>query len=212
MKSDDLLLTVAVAAVVISILATSITYFSVANLLTRITAYATSTGEANLTVEQATVINFTTSRINWSSGRNNQSIAQLTTIETNNVTGGNWTLQTAGGFRIENIGNVNVTLQLLSSKTAAQFIGGTSPGFEWNVTAAETGSCVNSSGLAGNINLTNWVTVNVTSPGTTYCANMSFYAASDVVRIDLNLTVPENSLTGSLTSVLTATATLSAGA
>ena len=191
---------------VISLFSLGVFYLSARTLFSTISGYATSTGEANLTVESAVIINFTTSQINWGSGRVNtgSSYAGLNTFETNNVTNGNWTLQTAGGLRIQNLGNVNVTLNLSGTKTAAQMIGGTSPSYRWNVSNVESGSCLNSTGGTDFLALNNFHNVNTTTA--LFCGRFQFVDSADTVRIDFNLTVPSDSLTGALGDTITATA------
>lgn len=205
-KGDSFLMVLAITAVVVSLLAAGLTYLSVAQFSTILSGFATSTGQLNLTVESAAVINFTTNFINWGSGRvtEGQTSAQLTTLETNNVSNGNWTLQTAGGLRIENIGNVNVTLNLSAGKTPAQFIGGTNPGYQWNVTNLEAGSCLNASAGSGALNLS--VFLDTTTTQFAFCRIFQFVNSNDSIRIDINLTIPYNSLTGALTDTITATA------
>ena len=110
--SSKLITILAVIVVVISVFSIGVFYLSAKSLFSTISGYATSTGTANLTVESAITINFTTNQINWGSGRVNAGSpsAGLNTFELANVTNGNWTLQTAGGLRIQNLGNINVTL------------------------------------------------------------------------------------------------------
>ncbi|MEK6909415.1 MAG: hypothetical protein AABX23_05190 [Nanoarchaeota archaeon] len=181
-------------------------YMSAKNLFMHISGYATSTGEINLTVESDATATFTTSQINWGSGRVNsgQSSAGLNTFETNNVTNGNWTLQNSGGLRIQNNGNVNLTLNLSGSKTAAQIIGGTGPGYKWNISNVEAGSCRNSSGGTGSLPLDLFYDVNTTT--TLFCSFFHYDNGQDSIRIDFNLTVPSDSLTGALGDTITATA------
>jgi|SRR3989344_164737 len=198
---DNLLLIIAIAAVCVSLIAAGMTYFFITNLAYTLTGYDTL-GQANLTVESSAAINFTTSYISWGSGRVSVgTTAQLTTLETGNVSGGNWTLAQSGGLRIENVGNVNVTLNLSVGKSAASFIGGTSPGYQWNISNVNPSSCLNDSGRQ-------IVALNVffdTSTATrTVCSPFQFGGSNDHIRIDLNLTIPENSLTGALTDTITA--------
>ena len=210
LPENKFFLFLAVVAVVVSLVAAGFTYMSIANLATKLSGYATSTGQANLTVESAAIVNFTTNYISWGSGRVNtgQSFAYLNTLETSNVTNGNWSLATGGGFRLENIVNTNVSIDLLAGKSAATFIGGKSPGYQWNVSVVEVGSCLNSSfNGTGNLGLDVFATVNNTSPGTRFCERMPFTDSNDSIRIDINLTVPYNSNTGALTDTITATAT-----
>ncbi|MEK6908802.1 MAG: hypothetical protein AABX23_01985 [Nanoarchaeota archaeon] len=196
----------AVFVFVISLFSVAVFYLSARTLFSTISGHATSIGEANLTVESTVTINFTTSQINWGSGRVNagQSSAGLNTFATSNVTNGNWTLQNAGGLRIENLGNVNVTLNLSGTKTAAQMIGGTGPGYRWNVTSFESGSCRNASGGTGALQTDFFYIVNTSTA--LFCNYFQFLDDRDVVRIDFNLTIPSDSLTGALGDTITATA------
>ena len=207
MKDEKLLLTIAVIAVALSVIAAGITYFSIIDLTSKLTALVTQ-ATANLTVETVAIVNFTTNNISWGSGRvTSGTAAYLTTLPIDNVTGGNWTLQVAGGLRLENAGNVNVTLNLTGTKTAASFIGGTSPSYQWNVSASEANSCLNRTGdgtLGLNLNL--FHNVNTTVGESMKCFTFNFRSASDQIRIDFNLTIPEDSSTGALTDTITATA------
>ncbi len=193
-----------VILLVILIFSVGFFYLSAKTLFSTISGYASSTGEANLTVETTVVINFTTARINWGSGRVNSgaSSATLNTEATNNVTNGNWTLQNAGGLRVENIGNVNVTLNLSGTKTAAQMIGGTSPAYTWSFTEPESNSCLNSTGSSQT--LPDQVPVYTTT--TLVCGRFRFTDSNDSLRIDFYLTVPSDSFTGALGDTITATA------
>ncbi|MBM3231917.1 hypothetical protein FJZ21_00865 [Candidatus Pacearchaeota archaeon] len=196
----------AVFVFIISLFSVGVFYLSAKTLFSTISGYATSVGEANLTVESVVTINFTTARINWGSGRVNDgfSSAGLNTFATNNVTNGNWSLQNAGGLRIENLGNVNVTLNLSGTKTAASMIGGTSPGYRWNVTSFESGACRNSSGGTGALQTDFFYVVNTST--TLFCNYFQFLDDRDVVRIDFNLTIPSDSFTGTLGDTITAVA------
>src|SRR3989344_4033160 len=106
--SGKVFLVLAVAVVVISLFSVGLLYFSIGNLVNVLSGRAT--GEANLTVETAATINFTRNALNWQSGRVNsgQTLAYLDTAA-GTVVIGNWTAVTQG-LRIENIGNLNVTL------------------------------------------------------------------------------------------------------
>ncbi len=209
MKKDNILLVFSIVVVIISLIAASLTYFSISDFARRITGYGT-TANLNLSIESSAAINFTTDFINWGSGRVNPGsvAASLTTLGANNVSGGNWTLQQAGGLRIENIGNVNITLNLSGGKTAATFIGGTNPAYEWNITNVESGSCLNSTGGTVGLNLNTFFNVNTTTA--TFCPRLRFESGNDFIRIDFNLTIPENSLTGALTDTITAIVTSAA--
>ena len=114
MKEEKVFLVLAILTVGVSLLAAGFLYFSISSLFNHITAFVT-TGEVNLTVETLAQVNFTTDQVNFLSGRvfSDRSNASLNTTNpgnTRNVSGGNWTKDT--GLIIENIGNVNLTLNL----------------------------------------------------------------------------------------------------
>jgi hypothetical protein len=203
MKEIKLLLSVAVVVVFISLIAALTTYLFIFDLSNRITAYVTE-ATTNLTVETLVIVNFTNNAINFSSGKvdSDTSAASLYTVGNGDVTGGNWTAQ--GGLILENIGNVNVSLNITGTKTAATFIGGANPVYEWNITENEANSCMNQSGNGnGGLNLDIFHNVNTSIADSEKCRVFRFESAFDSIRIDLNLTIPDDSLTGTLTDTLT---------
>ena len=210
MNGDKVLLTVAIVAIIIAFVSAGVTYFSVASLMTKISGLATSEGYANLTVKTGANINFTTFDLNWSEGQVNdgETYAVLNTAD-GTVTNGNWTA-VDGGLILENIGNVNVTLDLQSGKSPATFIGGSNPGYMWNISTSEANSCVNVTYdvpyLSNITGFGNFVTV---SDSALYrvCDIFEYRAAADTIEIDLNLSISIDSLKGALTDVITATAT-----
>lgn len=200
-----------------SIFAIVLTYISISNISSEISGYVVS-GELNLTVETLIEINFTTRAISWGSGRVNSdaTAASLTTSNHTgiaNVTGGNWTLTTAGGMFIENLGNRNVTINFSVGKNASEFIGGTNPAYEWNLTALEANSCLNdsaSNGGVGGLRIDRYYQANTTPAnlfGGLGCVYFSSTNSRDSLRLDFNLTIPENAIAGAIGDVVTATAT-----
>lgn len=206
-KSDNFLLIFAILALVAAIISAGITFFSFNNVVSKISGFVPN-AEANLTVESNIEVNFTTRAISWGNGRPTSVTAGLTTYGTDNVTGGNWTLTTAGGLRLRNEGNNNVTLNLSVGKSAANFIGGSSPGYQWNVSDVEAGSCVNSTGGSytpeSGFNLSRHIPTSTTT--IRVCGNFTFVSSKDEIRIDFNLTIPEDATTGAKGDVITATA------
>ena len=168
----------------------------------KLTGYATGTGTANLSVGNWTAVNFTTNIVNWGSGAVQAGQLNATLNTLGEVANGNWTNITSG-LILENIGNVNATLDIKTGKTAATFLGGTSPQYLLNFTNNKTGSCFANAGVS----LGFWTAVNTSDPGTRVCNNFTFYNSSDAIRIDIKLGVPYDSLTGALGDVITATAT-----
>lgn len=203
MKSGNLLLLIAVALLIIAILSTGVLYLSVSNLNSSITGYlGRTTGEVNLTIETTSAINFTTSTINFGSGRTNSSAASLITLGSGTVVNGNWTAQS--GLILENIGNQNLSLNITADNAAATFLGGTNPVFNINVSNSEVGSCINVTGNGQNLNI--FHPVNTSIGNAQYCDVFRFESANDQIRIDFNLTLPEDSLTGLRGTQINATA------
>ncbi|MDP2924969.1 MAG: hypothetical protein Q8N99_01210 [Nanoarchaeota archaeon] len=167
----------------------------------KLTGYApTDTGEINLTVETSANINFTTSNVNFGIG----SVTSGTnaTIDTlGNVINGNWSA-TTGGFILENIGNTNLSLAIKSDKTAGQFIGGTNPGFYYNMTEKEAGACPSQ-----NISFGSWQNINTTGDGTLVCDRFLYEINKDSLKIDIRLVIPSDAYTGNRSCYITATAT-----
>lgn len=211
-KHHNVLLVLAVLTSVLAVVSAGFTFYSLSNLVSKISGYATTTvyGEVNITVESFGNINFTTATNNFGSGRvaAGRTGANLITVGSGTVTGGNWTAVT--GLRLENIGNVNITLNLTANQSAANWIGGTSPVFLWNISSVEAGSCVNStssSTTTNDIGLNTNVFFAVNTSTTVFCSRFNYIDASDLVRIDFNLTIPSDSKTGaSLSNLITATA------
>lgn len=215
-KLDNVLLVLAVVTVIIVVISSVFTLLTFKNLSSRISAFV-SNAEANLTIEQSIQINFTTRAISWGAGRvyANSSAAALTTYGLNNVTNGNWTLTTFGGLRLVNDGNVNLTLNLSLGKSAVDFIGGTLPAYMWNVSTVEAGSCVNSTGgshmvYSTGFNLSTYYNSTIYHPrnGSIVCGNFTYVSGADEIRIDFNLTVPEDATSGAKGDIITATAWL----
>ena len=197
MKRNDFLFIFAVVVIVLALANIAITI----SKTSMFTGHAT--GTLNLTVESGGSINFTTGTIDWSSGvvAGGQLNATLDSAS-GTVTNGNWTINSAG-LVLENIGNSNATINIKTGKTAAQFIGGTSPQYLLNFSNSEADSCYNFSGVSLGL----WYAVNTTDPGTRVCGNLTFYNSSNSMRIDLKLGVPYDSQTGALSDIITATAT-----
>jgi hypothetical protein len=84
-----------------------------------------------------------------------------------------------------------------------------SPVFRWKVSQNETNSCGNLTGPAS------YVDVNTTAPGTRICSTffttglggLNFLNDRDTIEIDLNVTVPYDSLQGTKRALIIATGT-----
>ncbi len=206
--TDNVLLIVAVIAVVVSIVGAGMTYNYISAFRSKLTGFATSGGWINLTVNENVAINFTFPMINWSSGKVNdgETNAELDTSNQSagNITRGSWRSNVAG-LVIENIGNKNVTLALKASNDNGTFIGGTAadgPLYRWKVRSNESVSCVWNSTAANN---NTWANVNTTGTGTLFCDYFNYIDNMDELRIDFFVRIPSDSITGDRGSSITAT-------
>ena len=211
-KVSPILVFIAVIAVAVSLFSLGLIYLSANTLFSQISGRVT-TGETNLTVNTQAEINFTTRAISWGSGRVNQDVSAASLTTSNhtgipNVTGGNWTLGATGGMRIENVGNSNVTINFTVAYNASVWIAGTNPISQWNLSNLEANSCLNSSGVVSANSVPyqvfQYLDANTTATGRLGCSIFPFESARDTLRLDFNLTIPENSLTGALGNVITA--------
>jgi len=185
---------IAIAVIVVSLLVIGV----------RFTGHVVqSTGIVNVSVDPTAAINFTTNFINFGNG--SVILGQpYAVLESNvaNAVNGSWAYS-AQNFTLENIGNINVSLQLKTNKDAAVFIGGTNPEYQYNVTNTKAESCTGASGVT----LTAWNDVNTTDPGTTICPSFGFASAYDQIQIDVRLLIPSDSKTGNFTDTFTVTGT-----
>jgi subtilisin family serine protease len=136
-----------------------------------------------------------------------ESNAELYTNQDNAPTQnrGNWTLPNAYAIEIRNVGNINCSLDVGSSKTASSFLGGTNPEYQWKVSDKEAGSC------GGGLTHSVWYDVNSSAR---LCQHFSPINASDEIFLDIRVVVPyDANPTGSLvhkTDILTLTASATA--
>jgi hypothetical protein len=168
-------------------------------------------GIVNLTIGGSAELNFTKASVDWGGGIvNGTGAAALTTLRINNVTGGNWTLQTAGGHQIENIGNFNLSVNISAAQNGADMIGGTGADLRWNFsTHDEPNSCLNSTGQPGATTpsrgfpliLNIWHGVNTSS--IVFCEVFQYVSDADIIRIDYNATVPDDALPGLKNNTIT---------
>jgi len=226
-----------VAAIALSLIGTFVTVSKVGQQPTiRLVGYApaTDTGTAlvNLTVDQILDVNFTTASVDYGVGSVDPGEINCTleTSAANSASCSGFTDGSDFGLDIENIGNVNITLNLSFDKNAAAFIGGTSPGYEfnWTCTFEEQNACRNTTGstvcpgsaavadadqnidvYGGRLLQGTWAIVNATATNDyTICPNLDYAEANDVLALSFRMIVPADSFTGNLTSTITATAYL----
>ena len=120
------------------------------------------------------------------------------------------------GFTIQNDGNTNLSITLVSNLAAADFIQDGAALFLWNVSVSEPGSCVNATGSRKGVepNTTGagcdgiacgaiFEAVSTTTKN--ICPSLLFDDASDQLDIDINITIPVTSPSGTKTAILTIT-------
>jgi hypothetical protein len=156
-------------------------------------------GEVNITIVTITSLNFTTNYVNFGPGSVflNSSYAIIDTK--GNVINGNWT-SVNQGLIVENIGNTNLTVFLKSDNNARDFIGGTSPQYKYSISNSELNSCQDSKLI-----FDEWVSFNSSGYGDQICDNFGFSDLNDSMRIDLELTIPSDSLRGERSDIITVT-------
>jgi hypothetical protein len=136
-----------------------------------------------------------------------ESNAELYTNQANAPTQnrGNWTLPNAYAIEVRNVGNINCSLDVGSSKTASSFLGGTNPEYQWKVSDKESGSC------SGGLTHGSWYDVNSSAR---LCQHLSPINSSDEIFLDIRVVVPyDANPTDSLvhkTDILTLTASATA--
>ena len=205
METDNALVFIAVVAVALSIVGTVVTYNSVSEYNHFVTGFATEQGVINVTVASQAIIEIISAggesgqkNITWGSGTVDTSGGNTYAVLATNgtVTGSSTWSAITGGFVVRNIGNVNVTLDIHASPTAGDFIGGTSPEFQYNISNVETGSCSSFPASTENIYKE--------FPGSAerVCNIFRSDIANDEVRIDILLKVPSDSFTGTRNSTV----------
>ena len=211
MRSEDFMIYLAIVVTFISAASLGFSYYSISSFesVTGFVVTNTSIATVNITVSPSVVINFTVNNINWGSGSLSAGTtqAQLESNGTglNAVINGTWSQPNNPYLVLQNIGTENVTLQLMASKNATQFINGTSPGYQYSVINNGAGSCSAANGFP----LGQWYDVNTTYPGNGVCnvSGFGFATNLNMVNISIRLVIPVNSLNGSLGDTITATAT-----
>ncbi|MFH1238236.1 MAG: hypothetical protein V1491_02250 [archaeon] len=205
MNSENVLLIVAVVAVIVAVAGLYITYDSINLVRQKVTGFAVEEGQVNITIQSQAAINITYaagspgSKIDFGSGyvTSGESYAILAT--NNTMTGGTGWNSVNGGFIVENIGNVNVTVGIMSSHNADDFLGGSVPLYQYNVSTTDAGSCNYTVGYSGNSYK------NMTASDVKICDVFQNGGTIDEMRIDILLKVPSDSRTGALTETVTLT-------
>ena len=174
-----------VAAIVISLAGTIISLNKLGTITGNpATGYASlnTTATAQLTVNTTSDIRFLISTVNWGSGSVNVTIGwcNMTTLGANSA--GCQSFSTVSqGLTLVNDGNNNVSVTLYSNLSAASFLGGTNPKFQYNVSNNQSNSCPGGAVPAA------FTDVNTTIPGTQICALLDFNPTKDSLLIGVQV-------------------------
>jgi hypothetical protein len=173
------------------------------------------TAVARINITARASINWTVYTVNWGTGYVNDTAASclLNTEGANNPANcTNFTTVTQD-LMLENDGNQRVSVNLSSNASAAQFLGGTNPAFQWKLNNNESGSCGSpGAGTACTANATALQYQSVYSTVSTtpveICPCFNFANPNDVIGTDLQVVIPTDSYTGVREATLTAVATV----
>ena len=173
-----------------------------------LTGKATNEGYFNITIQTAININLTRDSIAWGSGIVNIGESNATLYTRGDgagvVQGGNWSGADAKAFVVVNIGGINCSLKLQTTKNAHEFFNSLTNSDEqymWNVSNKEPGSC------SGGATLGQWADVNTTSWGTEFCKQFDNHQTNNELFVDILLTIPYDAQNrGEQSDILTVTA------
>lgn len=200
-SAKNLLLIIAILALVVALGNLVVTI----NKAGKLSGYASDQATAALELAPAAKINFVVDAINWGSGAVFENATTANINSEGAVIGGNWTA-VSQGLTLRNDGNVDVELSLTTSNTASTFIGGVGPSYQLKVSNSEATSCIFP---LNSTNLGTYTEANATAQPT--CKKFDQADASDLLRIDVNLTIPGDADPGSKSSTITATAIIFTG-
>lgn len=211
MESNNSLMIVAVFAVALSFIGAFMAYNSFSNYNGMLTGFAIEEeGVVNVTISSLSSIEIYSAGgtpdskvIDWGTGRVAPGPGNFAILSTNGtVTGADgsapWSAVN-GGFLVRNIGNTKVSLSIHATPTAADFIGGSSPSFQYNLSNLEASSC--SSWETGIEN----VYTEFGSTPSSVCTSYGFAEDADELTLDILLKIPSDSKTGQRSSVVTLT-------
>lgn len=202
----------ALLAIIISLSGTLLFYSKMKG--ESITAAATTTqGLARVNITSRASINFTISKIDWGSGYVNDTAlyCQLNSEGLNNPANCTNFTTVSEGLRLENDGNRNVEVNFSTNNSAAVFIGGTNPAYQWKFLNNESDSC-GSKGIGANC-VTNasalapQVYTTVSTTPLLVCPCFRAQNPADLLNVELQIRIPSDSFSGLRESIITAVGT-----
>jgi len=161
----------------------------------------TDTAVVNVTIVANTAINFTTEYLFLGAGSVDTGKPNATFDSDGTHTDSSDWSGTPANLTLENIGNTNVSLTLSVGKTAAEYIGGTSPAYQFKFGDSEAGSCATNSSPTGT-----WLATTKTS-NTSLCSLFLSDNSADTINIGVRVVIPQDAVAGTRTDTFTATAT-----
>ncbi|MBW2968065.1 hypothetical protein KY362_06280 [Candidatus Woesearchaeota archaeon] len=181
----------------------------------KVTAAAVSDqARARVNITSRASINFTVDFVDWGSGYVNDTAlyCQLNTEGMRSPLNCTNFTTVYEGLRLENDGNRNVAVNISANNSAAQFLGGTGPRYEWKLSNNESDSC-GSKGIGTNC-ITNATALQYQSSYYTVptapslvCPCFRAQNPSDLINIELQIRIPSDSYTGLRESTITAVGT-----
>lgn len=188
MKSDSVLVTIAVVAVLASFAGLLMNYGNFSSFNNLFTGFVTN-GTVNVTITDLTAINITSANgtdgstsLNWGSGALLDAGSPAYLISNGSlINSDGWYLNNEG-FIIENIGNTDVNLTVSSADSASDFIGAGAL-FQYNLTDEVNVSCA--SGIVSDGIYTDFST----SP-TIVCENFTAGDNNDSLKMDILIMIP----------------------
>ena len=173
------------------------------------------TALARINITARASINWTVNTVDWGTGYVNDTalFCRLNTEGLNSILNCTGFTTVTEGLRLENDGNRVVSVNLSSNNSAAQFLGGTGPLYQWKLANNESDSCgTHISGNACAINASAlkytgaYYDVNTTAEE--ICPCFKFQNPNDTINVELQVQVPSDSYYGVRESTLTAYATV----
>jgi hypothetical protein len=160
-------------------------------------------GLLNITIGTALSITLTDALVDFGTGYVNSG-STFAIVDSNvSAAGDNWT-STAGGaggwpastdyLTLENNGNVDAKVNVSASKSAATFLGGTSPAQNYSAQDNQAGSCT------GTLQTT---TTELKTTQTSLCTNLTYASANDALDIAFQLKVPSDATPAGKTNTIT---------
>ena len=197
-----------IVVLIVSVLSLSITFVKVSDFKEKLTGYYV--GYVNLSIATSIILNISNDSIDFGSGAitEAQTNASLWTNRTKGyILRGNWSVTGTNAIVIENIGNINCSVNLTTNDDASTLFGGSAANraYKWNWSNKEAGACGDGLSNVGPITNDLFTDVTKTPTETRICDQFGFSDGVDELYLDVFLTVPYDGNTGVLGDVITIT-------